>query len=753
MKFGQELIKKRYEPWAGFYLDYEALKKLLEEHKQVTKDAARRTSLQIKFVALLEEQVNTVVSFFLKQQGLLSAQLEEELDPRLAKLLELPVSEQQSQLPALFVDFSQAGITLLRLVHFVDLNVTGLRKICKKYDKLTGGHLSQACFRLQNVWTTSAQQTYHVNGQEPTTTPLVLRPLLEDGGIQALYVRVRASLIKMDELQEDLEYHNQSSVPRPLDRRHTYSWDSHSENGRHDELSHSERLALNIPANLMQDSEVPPPPHVIVLLKIKAARRKLQKSSDFVRMLAAAAVVLPEGDDDHSEATMEAGPAALRRRRISRFLNFTSTFLHMMDYYIVAPTAGLYAQALGEQAAMAGIIIGLNSVSALGSTILYSWWSTFSYRRPLMFATLCQLIGALVYASGLPMRSLTLLLVGRFIGGFGSARSINRRYIADMYAVQDRTAASADLVTAGAIGTAAGPAVAALLFWLAPNDLDSGNRFWQVENAPGWVMATLWAILLVFLYVFFEEPPRRTAPEKEPNNGVHATGSELQPLLLDDKDGKSVETALTDDNSNMESTPLWKIVPVCTTFFVYFALKFNIESLWSSTSILTHYQFGWKGSTSGIYLAILGLMVMPANWVVAYGSQFLMDRDLMMITMIIMLWGCLAILQFSETYSIVHYIVGTSLIFVAANALEGPNMSLLSKTIPPQYSRGLWNVGLLATESGTLGRAVGGVILTISGSQGLGHIFNIVFGIMAGLSLTTIILCISVYKDLVEDDD
>jgi hypothetical protein len=741
MKFGQQLLTKRYSPWADFYLDYEALKKILEDHKRrsSTKDRLTLTTTQqssseeenetddmsIRFVALLEKQVKKIVQFFLKQQGQLATRLEETLDPQLLRLLEasdlledLSQSQQlQEQIRLLLDDYTEAGITLLRLVHYIDLNVTGLRKICKKYDKLTGHHLSQTCFRLQNVWNTTLSSNTHGyhNGREPTITPLMLRPLLEDGGVQALYVTIRASLLQLDQLQEDVDRHVHPAV---IDRRHTYSNDFH--NNEHDNendetrkihpghdqlLTHSERLALNIPALLDQQADLEvSPTHVIVLLKIKAARRKLQKSSDVLRMLAAAAVVLPQGGDEEYDNEMSSllhdGP--LRRRQFSKLLNYASTFLHMLDYYIVTPTAGLYAQRLGQPAALAGMIIGINSVSALGSTVLYSWWSNFSYRQALLFATFCQMAGAIVYACGLPLNSLTLVLVGRFISGFGSARSINRRYIADTFAVQERTAASAGLVSAGSVGTAAGPAIAALLFWLAPNDIHTGSLFWQVENAPGWVMATLWAGFLVLLYMYFEDPPRRGMSKKD-TELVESTGEERQLLLNDDKDGRSVESIITDDFSVSDRTPLWRIIPVCTTFFVYFCLKFNIESLWSSTSILTLYQFGWKGSTSGLYLAILGLMVMPANWCVAVASQYLMDRDLMMITQIIMLWGCLAILQFSETHSVVHYLIGTSLIFVAANALEGPNMSLLSKTIPFQYSRGLFNVGLLATESGTLG--------------------------------------------------
>jgi MFS family permease len=52
-----------------------------------------------------------------------------------------------------------------------------------------------------------------------------------------------------------------------------------------------------------------------------------------------------------------------------------------------------------------------------------------------------------------------MVLIGRFLNGFGSARAINRRYIADTFSKADRTAASADFVTSGALGMAMGPAI------------------------------------------------------------------------------------------------------------------------------------------------------------------------------------------------------------------------------------------------------------------------------------------------------
>jgi hypothetical protein len=67
-------------------------------------------------------------------------------------------------------------------------------------------------------------------------------------------------------------------------------------------------------------------------------------------------------------------------------------------------------------------------------------------------------------------------------------------------------------------------------------------------------------------------------------------------------------------------------------------------------------------------------------------------------------------------------------------------MSLLSKAIPPFYGRGFLNVGLLATEAGTLGRAVGDVILTFCGTSGLEYILNNAFGAMSALSMITLLV-------------
>lgn len=466
------------------------------------------------------------------------------------------------------------------------------------------------------------------------------------------------------------------------------------------------------------------------------ARNKLQSASDFVETLAAQMLL--------EEVSVKG--KSYKLRRISNWLNFLSTFLHLTDYYVVAPGCGSYATLMGGDESLAGLIIGMNSVAALISTLIYSYWTSWSYRGPLICATFCQIIGDVIYALALPVGgSLQLVMLGRFISGFGSARALNRRYIADTFSSHERTSASATFVTAGALGTSAGPLLAAGLYMLIPDE--AKTPFWLVENAPCWIMAVVWCVYLMLIIQYFEEPEH--LHENITNGSNKKDTTELQDHVNEKSSLLSNQTELSfGSSSSMDSKPLWQNVAVMLTFLIYFVLKFILESLLSSTAVLTGYYFSWNDGQAGSYLAMLGFLVLPANWIVAKVATRYDDRELILATEVCMLFGCLAILKYTATYETSQYMFGSIVIFVGVNMLEGPTMSLLSKSIPLHFRRGFWNVGLLATESGTLGRAVGDVILTLCGSQGVGHILNNAFVAMSFFSGATIAVTLHFYSYL-----
>lgn len=106
-----------------------------------------------------------------------------------------------------------------------------------------------------------------------------------------------------------------------------------------------------------------------------------------------------------------------------------------------------------------------------------------------------------------------------WICSLGSARAVNRRYISDCVPLKYRMQASAGFVSASALGMACGPAIAGLL----QTEFKIYKVTFNQETLPGWLMALLWLLYLVLLWITFREPVRETevnhAPQ-QPTTGM-----------------------------------------------------------------------------------------------------------------------------------------------------------------------------------------------------------------------------------------
>lgn len=513
-----------------------------------------------------------------------------------------------------------------------------------------------------------------------------------------------------------------------------------------DEAEHSHATIGN---NFMLD------PEDYLMAEIYAARREMQHRSDnVVNMLATTALgfspeppnIIMPGQEDWIKAEYEqAGALAAYKRKsaISGYLNLISSFIYMANYLIVVPTVVTYSNKLGADPALSSFIVGMTPFATIFSTILYSWWTSYSYRIPLLFAACLNIVGNVTYAMGYPANSMTFVLIGRLLQGLGSCRPINRRYIADAYSTAERTAASAIFVAVGSFGMALGPFLGSFLNKFAKH---STSPYWQVENAPGWFMAVVWLIYVIFHICFFIDPPKHDddEPMASPHKGAAGNG-EKKPLLTGSKQSFS--------DQEERRIPIWKNAPVMVNFLIYFVAKLLMECVSSSTSILTYYYFGWPGSWAGYYLAFLCFLVLPVNLLVAHLSKTYEDREMMMVMQAVTIVGCIVILRFGQEYFIEQYLIGSLIIVVFSNMVEGPNMSLLSKTIPKAWRKGFLNVGLLATEAATMGRTAGDAFLALCGLAGLEHQLNLTFGSMVIATTFTLWISYRYYDSLVPTED
>ncbi|BBH03292.1 Major Facilitator Superfamily with SYG1/Pho81/XPR1 domain-containing protein, partial [Prunus dulcis] len=133
--FGKKLKERQIREWQGYYINYKLMKKKVKHYGQQIQDGTldRRHVLK-DFSRMLDNQIETIVLFLLEQQGLLAS--------RIAKLGERHDALQEqpdiSQISELREAYRQVARDLLKLLIFVDVNATGLRKILKKFDKRFG---------------------------------------------------------------------------------------------------------------------------------------------------------------------------------------------------------------------------------------------------------------------------------------------------------------------------------------------------------------------------------------------------------------------------------------------------------------------------------------------------------------------------------------------------------------------------------------------------------------------------------------
>lgn len=646
---------------------------------------------------MLDNQIEKIVLFLLEQQGLLAS--------RIAKLGEMHNDLQEEpeihKIAELRESYRTVGQELLNLLYFVEINAVGLRKILKKFDKRFG-------YRFTDYYVkTRANHPYSQ-----------LQQVFKHVGIGAV---VGALSRNLHELQ---------------DRQGSY-------------LSIYDQPALPL-----QDP---------VVDKINAAVDRLSNSTNFLNFLAQHALIMQDDLPTPSEEHVDDE----KYHFMSLLLNLANTFLYMINTYIIVPTADDYSTSLGAAPTVCGIVIGAMAVAQVFSSVYFSAWSNKSYFRPLVFSSVALFVGNIFYACAYDVHSIWILLLGRLFCGLGSARAVNRRYISDCVPLKIRMQASAGFVSASALGMACGPALAGIL----QTNFKIYNLTFNQNTLPGWVMAVAWLVYLVWLWISFQEPSHFAEENRTPNqsnvvdNGA-VDNSALekglkQPLLItsDDKIDEDIDQDYDDSEEAPEESRLpansigsaYRLLTpsVKVQLLIYFMLKYVMEILLSESSVVTTYYFNWSTSTVAVFLACLGLTVLPVNIVVGnYISNMFEDRQILLTSEIMVCIGVLLSFHVIFPYSEPQYICSGLLLFVSAEVLEGVNLSLLSRVMSSRLSRGTYNGGLLSTEAGTIARVIADATITLAGFLGQSRLLNVTLLPSLFISVFSIIATCYTYNSL-----
>ncbi|TXG62776.1 hypothetical protein EZV62_009770 [Acer yangbiense] len=692
--FGKKLKETQIQEWQGYYINYKLLKKKVNRYTQQIQVGQQDRPYVLKdFARMLDDQIERIVLFLLEQQGALASRLSD-LGEQHDVLLQ---QQDESRICELQEAYRAVGRDLLRLLNFVEMNAIGLRKILKKFDKRFGYGFADYYVK------TRANHPYSQ-----------LRQVFKQVGVGAVVGAISRNLA---DLQDDHHGSYVSIYDQPA-------------------LSH-----LNVLFEKFQDP---------VVDSIKAAVNRLSHSTNFLEYLGKHAFIM---QDDELPSPSEDHEFEKRYHFMSLLLNLVNTFLYMVNTYIIVPTADNYALSLGAAATVCGVIIGSMAVAQVFSSVYFSAWSNRSYLRPLVFSSIILLVGNTLYALAYDLNSITILLIGRLCCGLGSARAVNRRYISDCVPLKLRMQASAGFVSASALGMACGPALACLF----QTNFKIYKITFNEDTLPGWFMAVAWLVFLLWLWISFREPSLETKEEivpQEANAGIlinyAVENGSTQPLLLNSEAKQVDENEDRDYDDSEESAeivhkPVTSIASayglltpsVKVQLFVYFMLKYAMEILLAESSVITTYYFIWSTSSVAIFLACLGLTVLPVNIIIGnYISNIFEERQVLLASEIIVCIGILLSFNIATPYTVPQYIGSAFITFVAAEVLEGVNLSLLSRVMSSRLSRGTYNGGLLSTEAGTLARVIADGTITLSGYLGESNLLNATL-------LPSLIICIS----------
>ncbi|XP_060173123.1 SPX domain-containing membrane protein At4g22990-like isoform X1 [Lycium barbarum] len=680
--FGKKLKERQIQEWQGYYINYKVMKKKVKEYAdQIQAGALNQRYVLKDFSRMLDKEIEKVVLFLLEQQGVFASRISQ-LNEQQELLQEQP---DISKVTELREAYRNVGRDLLKLLFFVEINAIGLRKILKKFDKRFGYKFTDYYVK------TRANHPYSQ-----------LQQVFNNVGLGAVVGAISRNLADLQDREGSyLSIYDQPALPlrEPV---------VDSMEAAIDRLSYSTNfLNYSVQRSLIMLEELPTP--------------------------------VEEQVDDQ------------RYHFMSLVLNLANTFLYMINTYIVVPTADDYSMSLGAAATVCGIVIGAMAVAQVFSSVYFSAWSNRSYFRPLVFSSIVLFVGNVMYALAYDLHSIPVLLIGRIFCGLGSARAVNRRYISDCVPLRIRMQASAGFVSASALGMACGPALAGLL----QTNFKIYKLTFNQETLPGWVMAFAWLIYLIWLWISFREPAQETdevnnVPRK--SNAAENDALEkgvVQPLLTksvdheQDNEGdqecddseEAPEESRRPANSIVEAYRL--LTPsVKVQLLIYFMLKYAMEVLLSESSVVTAYYFSWSTSTVSIFLACLGLTVLPVNIAVgSYISNIFEDRQILLASEIMVCLGILLSFQVIIPYSVPQYVCSGLLMFVFAEVLEGVNLSLLSRVMSSRLSRGTYNGGLLSTEAGTIARVIADVTITLAGYLGQSRLLNVTL-------LPSLLICI-----------
>lgn len=193
-----------------------------------------------------------------------------------------------------------------------------------------------------------------------------------------------------------------------------------------------------------------------------------------------------------------------KENKVNLILSLAHTFVYMTLFTFAQPTCQEYFRSIGRPIELGFIVLSATPLAMLISTIIFSRYTLFAYKIPMIITVLCHIVGTFLYGFANHYESFTMMFIGRFILGMGCGRIINRKYLISYIPKSEATAFSLYYVLVSVVGGAMGPGIAFILSYFS--DFSLGVMNFNQFTYPGYVGCILAILYLIPLTIYYTDP-------------------------------------------------------------------------------------------------------------------------------------------------------------------------------------------------------------------------------------------------------
>ncbi|CDW89208.1 major facilitator superfamily [Stylonychia lemnae] len=662
-------------------------------------------------------------------------------------------------LTVIIENLTKIGNEVIEIGHFIELNMTAIRKILKKFDK----QLENVSISQGRELSTFEELKQPLLDEQEDSLPTSSNMIPEGLGSQHFH-RMMMSKLKIlkntiDIMEESLSAIKFSTSFAVVSHEAQVMIDAYKEAesleglyyslGKNGDRQTDDYNDESSEGKSQNDSSFNV--RTLNMNELRAQRQELEKAKQNK--------LRPGGD------------------HLSMNLLYAQAFLYSLNHFAIVPSIFEFASELGASATFAGVLLAMTPLATSIHAIIQNFWTRRSFKHPMIFGLLMIIISNLLYIYAYHHRRLDLLIISRFIFGFGGSKVVHRKYIANYILKQYWTQYYQRLIFISFLGMCFGPLVYLALVYLNM-EYKLQERNFVLPSYLGFLLFSGFLIVIIFFfrqrkYTIEQKRPKLNSKQLFRNNTTSNYSLDSQQSVEDDENtvqpnvarNESEEIDLRHYNEKLrqisELRGFWSRYG---SYIILLILKFMqkvtqdalIVILPVLIAISTNAQlplgFPSLSFVCLIYSA-MGIMALFINLVVSRLDLQYQDRSILLISLFAASFGIFFQIDIINQGSLVLHMVGFTITFIGIEIMEVAIAALTAKFTPPNLQKGLMNPSFLLTFAGTIGRTIGCLAITLAdigneAQQSFEHITNYTFAPMIGIYLVLFITTNCIYEQL-----